>query len=434
MTTGKPCTAWVVLGFAVLGFVCLADEAVELVCVDDEAHGYATFQSHNQKVVANRHGIFMTHIRTRNEAYTAQMWRLSRSTDGGATFSTIHEATDATNPPVIETDSAGNVYLVRPDFVDGNAYLYRFLAANDFRDPAVTPIPKGSAGKYAMALDEERRQLYYFAHNNTFHVVGLDGEARRSLQLLEAGANAVLQYPQLSMTPDGALHAAWTTQKHGEYMYWDIHHMYSPDAGKTWRNLDGSALLPPVVADDTGPATRISLDDEFDSHTWLSNFAVKDGKLHFVYLAQTQPPRQHYVRYDIATGRRDVHRQPEFRGDDLQVHGLDGFFATRADRAGTPLYCIGEHEGHVVCLVSRDNGETWHDYAKSEKTFNVYSLGGCRRITDDGYIIGSFTDQNGSSLTLERKSRVYFLKIKAVGSPRTRPRNDPRRATKKHQE
>ena len=44
---------------------------IELVCVDEEATGYATFQSHNQKVVANRHGIFMSHIRSRNEPYTA---------------------------------------------------------------------------------------------------------------------------------------------------------------------------------------------------------------------------------------------------------------------------------------------------------------------------------------------------------------------------
>ena len=60
---------------------------VELSCVDDEAVGYATFQSHNQKVISNGHGIFITHIRTRNQAYTAQTWRLSRSTDGGRTFS-----------------------------------------------------------------------------------------------------------------------------------------------------------------------------------------------------------------------------------------------------------------------------------------------------------------------------------------------------------
>ena len=36
---------------------------IELTCVDRQATGYATFQSHNQKVLSNRRGIFMTYIR-----------------------------------------------------------------------------------------------------------------------------------------------------------------------------------------------------------------------------------------------------------------------------------------------------------------------------------------------------------------------------------
>ena len=126
---------------------------IELTCVDPAATGYGTFQSYNQKVVANRRGIFMTHIRSRNEAYTAQQWRLSWSRDNGQTFETLYEATHATNPPVLETDDDDNVYLIRPDFVDGNAYLYRFLAAADYRQPSITPIPNGSAGKFSMTLD-----------------------------------------------------------------------------------------------------------------------------------------------------------------------------------------------------------------------------------------------------------------------------------------
>jgi hypothetical protein len=148
---------------------------IELTCVDPAATGYATFQSHNQKVVSNRRGFFMTHIRTRNEPYTAQQWRLSWSRDGGASFETLYEATHATNPPLLESDDADNLYLVRPDFVDGHAYLYRFFATNDYRQPAISRIPNGAAGKFAMVLDRSRGQLCYFAHNNTFHLVGLDG-------------------------------------------------------------------------------------------------------------------------------------------------------------------------------------------------------------------------------------------------------------------
>jgi len=387
--------------------------AIELTCVDNEAIGYATFQSHNQKVVSNQHGIFVTHLRTRNQAYTAQTWRLSRSTDGGQRFSTIHEETHATNPPVIESDGEGNVYLVRVDFSDRNAYLYRFLAERQFREPLITLIPGAAAGKYAMTLDERRRQLYFFAHNNTFHVIGLDGQVQRSTQLLRAGPNAVLQYPLLSLDRDGSLHAAWTTQKHGKYLYWDIHHMLSPDAGRSWNHVDGAKLTPPVVADDQGHSLRITLDDEYEYHTWLSSFVVKDGKIHFFYQAQTDPPREHYVRYDIGTGERDQHCQPEFGGTSIKLRGLDGLFATRPAEAGSPLYVVGNDSGRVACLVSHDNGATWQDHARTEKVFSLYSIGGCREILDDGAIIGTFTDQAGSNLTPDRKSKVYFFRISA---------------------
>ena len=146
---------------------------IEITLVDEEAVGYATFQSHNRKVVQNARGIFITHIRTRNEEYTAQTWRLSRSVDGGRTFTTVYEATHATNPPVIESTSSGDLYLIRPDFEDGNAYLYRFLSERDYVDPVISEIPGGAAGKFAAALDEARGTLYYASHNNRVHVLDL---------------------------------------------------------------------------------------------------------------------------------------------------------------------------------------------------------------------------------------------------------------------
>ncbi len=377
---------------------------VQVVCVDEDATGYATFQSYNQKVVANRHGIFMSYIRSRNDKYTAQTWRLLRSTDTGSTFSCIYEDTHATNPPVLETDEAGNVYLMRVDWLTGNAYLYRFLADKGFSDPVVSVVPGGAAGKYCMVYDRNRHQLYFFAHNGRFYVIGLDGDVRYSCQLLAPGAHAYLMYPLLSLGEDGTLHAAWTTQKRTEYMYWDIHHMLSPDGGKTWRNLDGSPLTPPVIADDTGPALRITLDDEFDAHTWLSSFLVKAGKVHFLYQAQTRPPRQHYVRYDVQSGRLDWDRQPEFRGSEIQLGGLSGFFASDSRHSNAPLYCVMQDQGYLACLASNDNGKTWHDYARGEQRLYPSQIGGCRQVTADGYIIGSFTSEG---------KKVYFFKIKA---------------------
>lgn len=389
---------------------------IELTCVDAEAIGYGTFQSHNQKVVANRRGIFMTHIRSRNEAYTAQQWRLCWSRNGGRSFETLYEATHATNPPVLETDAEDDLYLIRPDFLDGHAYLYRFLAARNYRDPLVTRIPNGAAGKFCMAFDPGRRRLYYFAHNNTFHRLALDGTVLSSTNLLSAGKSAALQYPLLLLDAAGTLHAAWTSQQHNRYSYWDIHYLQSPDGGLNWRTMCGLPVGLPVVADESGPADRISRDDEFDAHTWLASFLVRAGKAHFLYLAQTQPPRQHYVRYDLASGKRELDHQPEFRGGEISLRNLDGFLATRTAEPKGTIYVVSREadQSRLACLASNDDGATWHDFAVSQSLTNPYSIGGCREITRDGCVIGSFTDQGATAKAPRGDSRVYFFKIRAA--------------------
>lgn len=305
-----------------------------------------------------------------------------------------------------------NIYLVRPNFLDGNAYLYRFLVADNYAKPLISKIERGSHGKYSMAYDRMRKQLYYFSANNMFFVIGLDGEVRSSRQLLQAGKDAGLQYPLLNLDRNGTLHAAWTTQKHGVYLYWDIHYMLSRDGGETWEKMDGTPIALPAMADQNGPTDRITLDDEYEVHTWLSNFMAKNGKLHFVYMAQTWPRRQHYVRYDLKTVRREVDIWPEFKGEKISLLNLDGFFASRVSQPNSPLYVIAaEKEGYgglrrLACLASDDNGKTWYDYAVSEMYFNPYSIGGARDLTADGYIIGSFTDQKDPP-------SVYFFRIQA---------------------
>ncbi len=119
--------------------------SIELTLVDDGAIAYATFQSHNQKVVSNKHGIFLTSLHKSNTDYTAQQWRLTRDTDGGRAFTTVHEATHATSAPAVETDAQGWLYLGRPDFVDSHAYLHRINPDHPEGDPLVTTLTGGSA-------------------------------------------------------------------------------------------------------------------------------------------------------------------------------------------------------------------------------------------------------------------------------------------------
>ena len=385
------------------------EASIQVTKLDSRVTHYATFQSHNQKVLANQYGIFTTHIRDRDLAYQAQTWRLSRSTDGGKTFTTLFQRTDATNPPVIETDRDGNIYLIRVDFRDGNAYLYRFQSASDFRDPIISTIPGGAAGKYAMMLDDHARLIYFFAHNNTFHRISLDGTLKDRVDLLKPGEHAELQYPLLSLSANGQLHLGWTTVKHGEYLYWDIHHMMSADRGTTWRDLKGRSIQIPVVADDQGAADRISADDEFDSHTWLSSMMVSGGKAHFAYMAQTKPPRQHYLRYDLASGNRDQHLYPQFQGDQIKLLGLDGYFV-KDPLSESRVYFVGNDSGRIACLRSEDNGQTWSDHARTEQVYAPYAIGGFRAVSE-GKIIGTFTQQRASDDVLDFRSDVYFFSI-----------------------
>jgi len=100
---------------------------VEVTCVDDRACGYGIFQSHNQKVVSNANGIFMTYLREDNEKDPRKpnVWRLMRSADGGKTFSVVYEGRNNGRAPGISV----------------------------FRDV-------GCAAKHAMARDAKRKRFY----------------------------------------------------------------------------------------------------------------------------------------------------------------------------------------------------------------------------------------------------------------------------------
>jgi hypothetical protein len=343
----------------------------------------------------------MAYVRTRNEAYTAQQWRLVQSVDEGQTWTTLHEETSATNPPVIETDAEDNLYLVRPDFKDGHAYLYRFLAEKEYKEPVITRIDNGAAGKYGMAIDLSRKLLYYASHNGFFAITGLDGTLKQSSLVLVPGPNAQQQYPLLALGADGVLHFAYTTVKNDAYLYWDIHYLRSPDAGGSWQKFSGEALATPLISDDTGPTDRLTRDDEFSSHTWLSSMAIHKDKLHFAYLTQSTPAKQNYFRLNAQTGEREVDVSPKFGGKKLEVMGLDGWFASD----GETLFYTSGFGGKITSLRSTDNGETWKDHAQSEATYNTYSISGCRTVTAGGKIIGAFTDQRKEP----EISKLYFI-------------------------
>jgi hypothetical protein len=428
---------------------------VDLTVVDSDAHAGATAQSHNQKVVANAHGIFMTHMHKRQCCDSLNScvdeppescpienlistWRLSRSVDGGASFTTVYEGRHGTNPPAIETDWQGNIYLAHADWFQGgqNAYVMRFLASDNFQNPTSTALTGGAGAKYAMEIDEARGQLYFFSHTNKFFRVRLSDLAiLAEYQLTRDGTNANMHYPHLYLDEYGHLYVAWTTVRinpaligenglcRNGYLYWSIHFMRSLDGGVTWEKPNGQRLDPPIVADDTGPTDEITPPDERCATTWLSTFLVKGDKAHFVYHAYSESPpplidRPHYVRYDLATAQI-VRNVVPFKGDTISIKNMEGVCSTR--RSIKEIFCVSKSNGNnidsrIAVLKSEDNGLTWRDHAlgplPSSPPPNTYALGGSPQVTDDGYIIGSYTEITGPVSGVAK-----FFKVASLAEP-----------------
>ena len=159
--------------------------AVTLVDGSNTEKNLGTFQSHNQKVVANANGIFMTYLRDNNETddNDPDVWRLVYSKDGGDTFSTIYEGRGNTRSPVIETDEENNIYLAHPEYGSPagqkqDFLVYRFSASSNYRRPSIQTFGDvACAAKYAMAYDASRKQFYIATQYGMLVTVDMDGNA-----------------------------------------------------------------------------------------------------------------------------------------------------------------------------------------------------------------------------------------------------------------
>ncbi len=385
---------------------------IEFVRIDSNCTYYATFQSHNQKVVQNENGIFLSYlVDYEDKAPWLGTWNLARSTDGGKTFQTTYSSPRVgSKAPCLENDENSDILAICGDESDPKRplLLFKFSADRNYSDPDIFRINFAASGKYSMDYDIGTRKLFVFNHYGRLFIINAtDGNLIRRRRIVEIeGANATTQYPHTFLDQGGTLHHAWTTQKKGEYLYWDIHYIRSPDDGQTWYRADGTLLSTSIGPDDTGRSTQIILQDEFEYHTWLSNMIIKDGKVHFAYLAQKPEPRQHYVRIDLETGVTDMRIQPTWGGENISIRGLDGFFTTGP--GNTPLYYVGMVGWHEIgALVSHDNGATWRDLGRSPELPNsIYAIGGFREVTEDDFVIGSFTNQYG------KRGDPYFFRVK----------------------
>ena len=393
--------------------------AVTITSIGTDLTYYATFQSHNQRVVSTAGGYFMGYLLSRNDSAGGGQWRISRSIDAGLTWTPLYtSATTGSSPPALATDPDGNLYAASVNFLDASrpAYITKW-SAGDYSLVATGTYPGfGGAGKYTLVYDECRDQLVYASYDGQLLVVDPDdlGASTSHRVMSSAGEHAWAQYPHLFMVGCELYHA-WTTS-FSSTSYYSIHAAKSPDGGTSWFQLQAEAcdgsdewwtrneawrLPSPFNPDDTPPSsTQVSYTEENGAHTWLSNMIVHRGKIHFAYWAQTYGDV--YTRFDDGPGYREcTQRGPT--GATVRPGLFGAFFV----QDGDALYLVGgDSEGRIAVIRSDDNGDSWSDFALSEETFGtIYAVSGSPRLTLDGNIVGMFTDQRGEI------GDAYFFRV-----------------------
>jgi len=398
---------------------------------------FATFDSHNQRIVDDAFGVFVAHL-TRmypgpswqlgNGLDTQSDWQLLRSTDAGVSFQTVYTGRAGTHvSPVLDADAAGNLYVVEQHFTalkGTSPTLLRFDPAAGFRSPSQRSISGMASDKFTTVYDPVKDVFYYAAtsyepgHPARIATIPPTGPIQVSPPVVTQGSHGFLMYPLLRMDEQSNLYFAWTTQALPSiraYLYWDIHFMMSPDQGRTWTNAKGQPLRTPVVVDGDGPTDRVTLPDETGTHPWLSSFLPKDGIVHFAYNTQEKVLRKHAKRFDTSAQRFDVDHYPTFTGNALSVSGQGGFFISRRGDRGGMVYFVGQNlrDQTVVVLASDDAGVTWFDYAVGRQRFaSLYSVSGEREIGPSGNIYAVFTDLQTKD-EAQSVNDVWFMSVKA---------------------
>jgi len=361
----------------------------------------------------------MTHVLNENgNQYT---WRLSRSVNNGATFSTITTQIGGTRAPTLLSNSSGWVYLLFPDWNTGHGRMWIYKPADGYTNPVQITIPNAGngAGKFASAIDESKGKIYFFTGNydGNFFILDLNGNIISTYRIVVPANNYSIMYPYLYVTRGGELILAWTSANVSDSCNrGPIFCTHSSDGGQTWWSIGNEQLPLNMNADGSSGNNQVSLtSDNSAGDVWLSNMFVSDNYLFFHYYAANRGCGlddgnilQRLIRYNLGSGKRD-----EFYGDSQNTTTDQSILmkdyvrsCTSVNEAGD-IYCLTRNKkanNKLAVIVSQDYGETWKSYISSSiDQAGSFNLGSS--LTADGYFYGSTSNAPSST------NNVYFVKF-----------------------
>jgi len=390
-----------------------ADAGVQILSVTtiETVTSYiATFGTHAQKIVRTDDGLFATYTTVLDDA-PGHQWRLSRSTNGGKSWSKIYTGHGAQGP-VLVADSEQNLILFVPNKNTDDVYLLVFRRDQQYQSPKMFTIHGVACdAKFDMVYDPNWNVVHVATQYGRFLTLNpANGQTFHDYQVYaETGSTGKTQYPHVAIDKHKNIHFAMTSADKNDptsRLYRTIQHLYATptsDGKLSWRKMGGAQLTLPVPPDETGSSTLIIDQGEIAISSHLSSFLAKGDKVHFFYVVDgASGMYAHYKRFDFATGVVDVDistaKQPLTGGTlSLGASGA-GYFGTADIVSGsTPVYLTAsEVSGGVSSLVSHDNGTTWHDFATTGISEATYAIGTPTHIKD-GKLVGIYTSgSNGA--------------------------------------
>lgn len=399
---------------------------------------YGTFQSHYQKVVSTKNGIFAAFL----ASYVADSsdsrndmgaWEIVKSVDGGQTFQTVYSLETSSKTPCLEADAEGNLHLAYASNRWNDLIYSKLQASENYSQLHSVTVPGAGAGKYSCAISDKGKVFVYLGWEQLVRFDLQNMQVLDSRTYFKSGPNGHPQYPHLVFQPEkNYLLAAWTTISvndiNGRPNYRDIRYAVSYDFGLSWKSTTTSEnLILPIIADETGgTATPILSSDYINTiqsqeqgvpwENWLDSATFVGNYLYFAYFNTGENNSDYQTRFVRSGLYHNDGAKPvvleRFKGETIELNSNGLYFTTHTlPDIGTVIYAVGSTSKYeLASLYSEDKGVTWHDHAISEpENHQPYAITGSKTVTAEGDIIGEYTSfpQLG-----EHEGKVKFFKIK----------------------